>query len=96
MPRAAIDDLRRRIERSAAPRCGREALPFGLDGIDRVLPGGGLAVGAHQAAPARILPPHRGTTVLGYKHRPGISAPVMCTENLNSGVVVVKFAKDGV
>jgi protein ImuA len=49
--RAAIDDLRRRIERLAAPRCGREALSFGLDEIDRVLPGGGLASGAlHEVA----------------------------------------------
>jgi protein ImuA len=35
----------------AAPRRGREALSFGLDEIDRVLPGGGLASGAlHEVA----------------------------------------------
>jgi protein ImuA len=49
--RSAIDDLRQRIERLAAPRRWREALPFGLDEIDRVLPGGGLASGAlHEVA----------------------------------------------
>jgi protein ImuA len=49
--RAAIDDLRRRIARLAAPRYGRKALSFGLDEIDRVLPGGGLASGAlHEVA----------------------------------------------
>jgi len=49
--RAAVEDLRRRVERLAAPRRGREALPFGIEEIDRALPGGGLAVGAlHEVA----------------------------------------------
>ena len=51
MQRAAVEDLRRRVERLAAPRRGREALPFGIEEIDRALPGGGLAVGAlHEVA----------------------------------------------
>jgi protein ImuA len=49
--RSAVEDLRRRAERLAAPRRGREALPFGIQEIDRALPGGGLAVGAlHEVA----------------------------------------------
>jgi protein ImuA len=49
--RSAIEDLRRRVERLAAPRRGREALAFGLEEIDRALPGGGLAIGAlHEVA----------------------------------------------
>jgi protein ImuA len=49
--RAAIDDLRRRIERLAAPRRGRATLPFGLAEVDRALPDGGLTFGAlHEVA----------------------------------------------
>lgn len=51
VPRAAIEDLRQRVERLAAPRQKREALSFGLADIDCVLPGGGLAFGAlHEVA----------------------------------------------
>ena len=38
MQRSAVEDLRRRVERLAAPRRGREALPFGIEEIDRALP----------------------------------------------------------
>ena len=36
MQRSAVEDLRRRVERLAAPRRGREALAFGLDGAGRL------------------------------------------------------------
>jgi len=49
-----LEDLRRRISRldgtpaapSAAQTRPHDVLPFGLDAVDRALPGGGLAVGA--------------------------------------------------
>ena len=51
MPSPVIDQLRQRIERLEAPRRRRDALSFGLDPIDRVLPDGGLAFGAlHEVA----------------------------------------------
>ena len=51
MPSPVIEELRRRIERLAAPRSSRDTLAFGVDAIDRLLPGGGLAVGAlHEVA----------------------------------------------
>lgn len=51
VPSTVIEQLRDRIERLAAPRSGRDTLAFGVDEIDRVLPGGGLAVGAlHEVA----------------------------------------------
>src|ERR1700682_195987 len=46
VPSPVIDQLRQRIERLEAPRRRRDALSFGLDPIDRVLPDGGLAFGA--------------------------------------------------
>ena len=49
---SVIDDLRQRISRLAgAPTHGRNVLPFGIGMIDRVLPGGGLPLGAlHEVA----------------------------------------------
>lgn len=49
---SVLDELRERIQRLAgASTHGRDALPFGIDVIDRVLPGGGLALGAlHEVA----------------------------------------------
>jgi hypothetical protein len=49
---SVIDDLRQRISRLAgAPTLGRNVLPFGIEMIDRVLPGGGLPLGAlHEVA----------------------------------------------
>ena len=49
---SVIDDLRQRISRLAgAPTHGRNVLPFGIEMIDRVLPGGGLPLGAlHEVA----------------------------------------------
>jgi protein ImuA len=47
-----IDQLRERIARleNIAPR-GRKVLPFGVELVDRILPGGGLALGAlHEVA----------------------------------------------
>jgi protein ImuA len=46
------DELRQRIQRLAgAPIHGRDVLPFGIDVIDRVLPGGGLPLRAlHEVA----------------------------------------------
>src|ERR1700724_122816 len=41
---AALQDRIRRIERGGAPN--HDALPFRAEGIDRALPGGGLALGA--------------------------------------------------
>src|SRR5438477_4899242 len=51
-PNSDVDELRQRIQRLAgAPSHGRDVLPFGIDVIDRVLPGGGLAAGAlHEVA----------------------------------------------
>src|SRR5438477_13184635 len=51
-PNSVVDELRQRIQRLAgAPSHGREILPFGIDVIDRVLPGGGLTLGAlHEVA----------------------------------------------
>src|SRR2546430_2419800 len=48
----SVDELRQRIQRlSGGPSRGRDVLPFGIDVIDRVLPGGGLAAGAlHEVA----------------------------------------------
>src|SRR3954467_13754847 len=50
--KSLVDELRQRIQRLAgAPSHGRDLLPFGIDVIDRVLPGGGLAFGAlHEVA----------------------------------------------
>jgi protein ImuA len=50
--RPVLDDLRDRIKRLEGGRAqGRPFLPFGLKEIDRVLPGGGLAMGAlHEVA----------------------------------------------
>ena len=49
---AALREEVRTIE-SAGRAAGRAVLPFGLDGVDSRLAGGGLAVGAlHEAAPA--------------------------------------------
>src|SRR3977135_2388766 len=38
--------LRQQIDRLATPTGARHALPFGIEAIDAVLPGGGLALGA--------------------------------------------------
>jgi hypothetical protein len=49
--KSVVDELRQRIQRLAGARShGRDVLPFGIDVIDRVLPGGGLTLGAlHEA-----------------------------------------------
>src|SRR4051794_22404057 len=49
---SVIDDLRQLISRLAGPPThGRDVLPFGIEMIDRVLPGGGLPLGAlHEVA----------------------------------------------
>jgi protein ImuA len=51
-PNTVVDELRQRIQRLAgAPIHGRDVLPFGIDVIDRVLPGGGLPLRAlHEVA----------------------------------------------
>lgn len=50
--KSVVDDLRQRIQRLAgAPTHGRVVLPFGIEVIDRALPGGGLPLGAlHEVA----------------------------------------------
>ena len=47
-----VESLRARIQRlEGDPALGREVLPFGIEEIDRRLPGGGLALGAlHEVA----------------------------------------------
>jgi protein ImuA len=47
-----VDELRQRIQRFAGqPAHDRKVLPFGIETIDRVLPGGGLTLGAlHEVA----------------------------------------------
>jgi protein ImuA len=49
---SVVDELRQRIQRLAgASTHGRDVLPFGIEVIDRVLPGGGLTLGAlHEVA----------------------------------------------
>jgi protein ImuA len=51
-PNPVIDELRQRIQRFAGqPAHDRKVLPFGIETIDRVLPGGGLSLGAlHEVA----------------------------------------------
>ncbi|MGB3389924.1 MAG: damage-inducible protein, partial [Pseudaminobacter sp.] len=51
-PRAVISELRDRIARLEGGNARERAvLPFGVSGIDKVLPGGGLALGAlHEVA----------------------------------------------
>jgi protein ImuA len=44
--RAALAELRQRIERASSPARARTSLPFGVAAVDSVLPGGGLALGA--------------------------------------------------
>jgi protein ImuA len=44
--RAALAELRQRIERASSPTRARTILPFGLAAMDSALPGGGLALGA--------------------------------------------------
>jgi protein ImuA len=50
--KSVVDDLRQRIQRLAgAPTHDRAVLPFGIEVIDRVLPGGGLPLGSlHEVA----------------------------------------------
>jgi protein ImuA len=50
--KSVVDDLRQRIQRFAGqPARGRNVLPFGIEAIDRILPGGGLTLGAlHEVA----------------------------------------------
>jgi protein ImuA len=43
---STLAGLRQQIERLATPTGARHALPFGIEAIDDVLPGGGLALGA--------------------------------------------------
>jgi protein ImuA len=43
---AALSDLRHKIERLGTTGVERQTLAFGVEAIDRVLPGGGLALGA--------------------------------------------------
>ena len=60
-PRATLDRLRARLARlEAVGRSGGAVLPLGLSGIDRALPGGGLARGClHQLCGA----PDRGAAL---------------------------------
>ena len=43
---SALSQLRRKIERLGTAGAERRTLAFGIDAIDRALPGGGLALGA--------------------------------------------------
>lgn len=45
-PASALSKLRRKLERLGTAGAERRTLAFGIDAIDRALPGGGLALGA--------------------------------------------------
>ena len=103
MPSPVIDQLRQRIERLEAPRRRRDALAFGLDAIDRVLPDGGLAFGAlhevagggtgavHGAAAALFtagVAARTGGKVLWCLTRPDLFAPAVAQAGLSSSRVI--------
>jgi len=103
VPSPVIDQLRQRIERLEAPRRRRDALAFGLDAIDRVLPDGGLAFGAlhevagggtgavHGAAAALFtagVAARTGGKVLWCLTRPDLFAPAVAQAGLSSSRVI--------
>ena len=59
-----LEDLRARIARSEGVCARHGSLPFGLDPIDRHLPGGGLAAGApHEIAGSPDLADDASATI---------------------------------
>jgi protein ImuA len=110
VPSPVVDQLRQRIERLEAPRRRRDALAFGLDPIDRVLPDGGLAFGAlhevagggngavHGAAAALFAAGVAARTygkVLWCLTRPDLFAPAVAQAGLSSSrVIYVECADD--
>jgi protein ImuA len=64
-PRAAIEDLRRQIERLEGRSRRRKALPFGIKAVDDHLPGRGLALGAvHEIIEGGLASEFSGTATL--------------------------------
>jgi hypothetical protein len=52
----ALSKLRRKIERLGTAGAERRTLAFGIEAIDRALPGGGLALGAVHVLRNRVGP----------------------------------------
>ena len=64
-PRAAIEDLRRQIERLEGRSRRRKALPFGIRSVDDHLPGRGLVLGAvHEIIEGGLASEFSGTATL--------------------------------
>jgi protein ImuA len=105
-----IDELRARIRRlEGASGCRRLVLPFGIKGLDRHLPGGGLTLGAlhevagggngaiHGAAVALFVAGVAARTrgkVLWCLTRPDLFAPALAQTGLVPGRVIYVEAGD--